>query len=346
MFINQGFRPLTSRRYYTRALLSCINHKRGVIIFLLSVFISSTIILFVIARFNQVFTENRTICSKLVEIIYNSNRSLCSEKADRRGIHQKVISLSVFGPKENQRFEDERSTAFLTPLINEAKNIFPEWSLRLYSDEITINRLDLRSFASLSSNIDICNVNELPIIGDASQYLSGKLWRFIPALDPTVDYISSRDLDSPLTEREKLVIDQFVNSSFSFLTIRDHPLHGIPILGGLWTAALNRDRLLFLDSFSILLDRKKSQQYALALDQLLLTEIIWPKVKFKTLAFDSYTCEQFKEGNQRSFPSPRPSLDCHLGCVRPCCQNLTTQFITKPCPIVCRPQDHIDWIYC
>ncbi|CAF4730767.1 unnamed protein product, partial [Rotaria magnacalcarata] len=80
------------------------------------------------------------------------------------------------------------------------------------------------------------------------EYLSGKLWRFLPALDPMVDFVSSRDLDSPLTKREQIVVEEFVNSSHLFLTIRDHPFHGIPILGGLWTSALHRNRLLFLHS--------------------------------------------------------------------------------------------------
>ena len=155
----------------------------------------------------------------------------------------------------------------------------------------------------------------------SGEYLAGKLWRFLPALDPMVDLLSSRDLDSPLLERERVLIDRFLNSTYIFLSIRDHPMHGIPVLGGLWTSALYRNRLLFLHLFSVLLDKNKVKRYALSHDQTLLREIVWPKVKDQTLVFDSYTCEKYYGGHQLPFPTQRPSRECHLGCVRPCCEN-------------------------
>jgi len=161
-----------------------------------------------------------------------------------------------------------------------------------------------------------------------------------------VDIISSRDLDSPLTEREQIVIEEFLKSNYLFLTIRDHPLHGVPILGGLWTSALYRNRLLFLHLFSILLDTYQIKQYFLSHDQTLLGNLIWPKVKEQSLVFDSYTCSFIVEGNQRPFPTQRPSRDCHLGCIRPCCQNSSKIILIEPCPEKCRPKNHLDWLYC
>ena len=165
-------------------------------------------------------------------------------------------------------------------------------------------------------------------------------------LDPMVDITSSRDLDSPLTEREKVVVDEFINSSFLFLSLRDHPLHGVPILGGLWTAAQHRNRSLFLRMFSILLDRTNVQRYTLIKDQSLLSEIVWPKVKDQTLSFDSYTCQQFQQGTLRPYPTQRPSMDCHLGCVRPCCENSSRSILPQACPTSCRPQNHLEWTFC
>jgi hypothetical protein len=311
-------------------------------------------ILFIIPTFFLINTtpleihtfEDVDVCSKLLEILYNSNQTLCSKEADRRGPKQHIISLSLFGPKENPMFIDEKFSQLINPLVEEAKLIFPLWTIRLYADESTIHRLNLNNLTRLTKNIDICNVNQIPVLGNVGEYLSGKLWRFLPALDSMVDVVSSRDLDSPLTKREQVVIEQFLQSPEIFLTIRDHPLHGIPILGGLWTSALYRDRLLFLRLFSILLDKNKVKRYSLAHDQTLLSEIVWPKVKARTLAFDSYTCEQFHDGRQLPFPVQRTSRECHLGCVRPCCQNTSKIILTKPCPDKCRPKDHPDWLYC
>ncbi|CAF2381812.1 unnamed protein product [Rotaria sp. Silwood2] len=325
---------------------SYCDNKRHILLLILFLFTIPIIYSISYKSIESQIIDETDICSKLLDIIYNSNKTLCSEEANRRGNKQRIISLSVFGPKENSLFIDEKFSQFISPLIDEARLLFPTWTIRLYSDELTIDRLNLKNLSQLSMNIDICNVNQIPVVGNVGEYLSGKLWRFLPALDPMVDLLSSRDLDSPLTQREQVLIEQFINSSYLFLTIRDHPFHGIPILGGLWSSALYRNRLLFFRLFSILLDKIKVQQYSFANDQTLLTELIWPKIKHQALAFDSYTCQQFQEGNQYPFPTQRPSRDCHLGCVRPCCQNSSKIRLDKPCPAECRPKNHPDWIYC
>lgn len=324
---------------------SCDN-KRSILLLIFILFGMPIIYLFSYTTFEETMLENADICSKLLETIYNRNQTLCNAEANHRGNKQRIISLSIFGPKENKLFVDERFPQLIIPFINEAKLLFPTWTIRLYADQSTINRLNLDNLTKTSTNIDICNVNEIPILGNVGEYLSGKLWRFLPALDPTVDFVSSRDLDSPLIEREQVIIEQFIDSPYLFLTIRDHPLHGIPILGGLWSSAIYRNRLLFLRLFSILLDKNKVQQYSLVHDQTLLMDIVWPKVKQQTLVFDSYTCEQFTDGHQYPFPTQRPSRDCHLGCIRPCCQNSSRIILSKPCPIQCRPKNHTDWLYC
>lgn len=290
--------------------------------------------------------ENEDVCSQLLRITLHSNRTLCSESADRRGKKQRIISLSIFGPKENALFADDKFSQLMTPLLHEATALFPKWTIRLYADELTISRLNLHNLPRVSKNIDICNVNQIPTLGDVSAYLSGKLWRFLPALDPTVEFVSSRDLDSPLTHREQLVVEEFINSPYLFLTMRDHPLHNVPVLGGLWTGALDRNRHLFLRLFSILLERTRVQRYVLKKDQKLLEELVWSKVKDEALVYDSYMCEHFREGHLRAFPSQRPSRDCHMGCVRPCCQNSSKTILNEPCPEQCRPKDHPEWTYC
>jgi hypothetical protein len=326
---------------------SIFDSKKQILLLTLFLFTIPTIYILSHTPSEAQIIENPDTCSKLIEIIYNSNRTLCSEAADRRGNKQRIIALTIFGPKENPIFIDDNFSQLITPLLNEARLLFPTWTIRLYADASTIHRLNLNNLTRLSTNIDVCNVNQIPMLGNIGEFLSGKLWRFLPALDPTVDFISSRDLDSPLIEREQVLIERFMNSSYLFLSIRDHPLHGIPILGGLWTAALYRNRLLFLHLFSVLLDKHKIKRYSLAHDQTLLGDLIWPKVKKQTLVFDSYTCPQFSEGDQHAFPTQRPSRECHLGCVRPCCEKNSTKIVlTKPCPKQCRPKDHPDWIYC
>ena len=44
----------------------------------------------------------------------------------------------------------------------------------------------------------------------------------------------SRDLDSRLNDREQAAVQEWLNSKKEFHIMRDHPMHGWPILGGLW----------------------------------------------------------------------------------------------------------------
>jgi hypothetical protein len=330
----------------TQLFLTCLNHKKYTFFLLLFLFTIPMIYLIADISTESTNLDDNSICSKLINIIYNSNRTLCSADADLRGNKQRIIGLSIFGPKENSFFVDTRFPQLISLFINEAELLFPTWVIRLYSDELTINRLNLNNLSRLSPNIDICNVNQLPVLGNVGEYLSGRLWRFLSALDPMVDFTSSRDLDSPLTKREQVLIEQFIDSSYLFLTIRDHPLHNVPMLAGLWTTAQYRNRLLLLRLFSILLDKNRVQKYSLKNDQTLLEELIWPKVKDRTLVYDSYTCRDFPGGHQCPFPTQRPSSDCHVGCVRPCCQNSSRIILSKPCPEQCRPKNHLDWVYC
>jgi hypothetical protein len=334
-----------NQRTLTQAYKGCVENKRYLFLLTLCLFTIPIIVLFSSTPVDVEAVQNDDNYSKLLDIIRYNNRTLCSEEADRRGNKQRIISLTLFGPKENRLFRDETFTNFITPLLQEAKTLFPTWTVRLYTDESSIIRLNLKNLSRIASNIDICNVNQLPVLGNIGEYLPGKVWRFIPALDPMVDYATSRDLDSPLIKREQTVIEQFMNSSFSFLSLRDHHEHFQPILGGMWTAALYRNRLLFLDAFSVLLNKDVVKKYVSVHDQTLLTEFVWPKVKHETLVFDAYSCQKHEGAYELPYPTQRDSRDCHIGCIKPCCNNSTKIYMLE-CPEKCRPKEHPEWLYC
>ena len=47
-------------------------------------------------------------------------------------------------------------------------------------------------------------------------------------------YVLFRDMDSRLSMRERLAVDQWMDSNKPFHVMRDHPHHGFPVLGGMW----------------------------------------------------------------------------------------------------------------
>jgi hypothetical protein len=59
-------------------------------------------------------------------------------------------------------------------------------------------------------------------------------WRFIPAFMEKDIIMIVRDTDSRLNMREKLAVDEWLNTESDFHIMRDHIWHGTRILGGMW----------------------------------------------------------------------------------------------------------------
>ena len=60
------------------------------------------------------------------------------------------------------------------------------------------------------------------------------MWRFEAIDDPEVEIMMSRDTDTRILLREKLAVDEWINSNKSFHIMRDHPHHDAFILGGMF----------------------------------------------------------------------------------------------------------------
>ena len=63
--------------------------------------------------------------------------------------------------------------------------------------------------------------------------------RFLPLLDPRVEVVVSRDLDSRLTAREQAAVEDWLETGLTFHVMRDNPHHGTEILGGMWGARMD-----------------------------------------------------------------------------------------------------------
>jgi hypothetical protein len=60
------------------------------------------------------------------------------------------------------------------------------------------------------------------------------MWRFEAIDDPEVEIMMSRDTDTRFLLREKLAVEQWINSNKSFHIMRDHPYHDAFILAGMF----------------------------------------------------------------------------------------------------------------
>ena len=64
--------------------------------------------------------------------------------------------------------------------------------------------------------------------------VNGRVWRYLPIGDPTVDIVISRDLDSTTSQREREVVTEWELSNKGIHVIRDSHWHDTEILAGLW----------------------------------------------------------------------------------------------------------------
>ena len=160
----------------------------------------------------------------------------------RRGPHNKVLSFSLYG-KHRLFYEPIKE---LTKIV---KKQYPTWTIRINHD----NSIDPSVICEMEchgnfDNLDFCNVNNLPVdlhsSWDAGQYMHGMTWRWLAIGDSFVDYFASRDTDSYISQREVDSVNVWMSSNTLFHVMRDHPLHGMAIVGGMWGFANVRDRAL------------------------------------------------------------------------------------------------------
>lgn len=163
-------------------------------------------------------------------IIDETSTSLCSHYSTLRGFHQRIIAISMYGPKENAIFGMNESLKFLLELIDDTKNTYPGWILRVYHDT-SIKENIICPIECAYNHVDFCNASALGSLGSVSDYIPPKIWRFLPVGDPLVDIVASRDLDSPLPQRELDAVNEWLSTGKAWHVMRDHPLHTVPMLG-------------------------------------------------------------------------------------------------------------------
>lgn len=141
---------------------------------------------------------------------------------------KKVISFSLYKAPDNveRAYETsyEKYMCGIEENIKLAKIYYSDWHIYIYHDEC----LDTASILQ-SQNYDKL---EMKLIKDQS--LNSMQWRFLPNDDKDVELFICRDLDSRITEREQVSVNEWIESKKTLHIMRDHPHHGYAILGGMW----------------------------------------------------------------------------------------------------------------
>jgi hypothetical protein len=130
----------------------------------------------------------------------------------------KVISFSLWGSIPMHNLGAVRNAQI-------AKELFPDWKCIFYCFSSVPD-----SIIEMLSNMDNVEIRKVEGVGDNT----GMFNRFLPISEENVEYCIIRDADSRLSPREKIAIDEWIQSNKDFHIMRDHPYHGTPILGGMW----------------------------------------------------------------------------------------------------------------
>ena len=126
---------------------------------------------------------------------------------------------------------------------------------------------------------------------DASK-VHAMIWRFFPSLDPQVDILMSRDLDSRLSRRELAAVEEWLTSGAPVHVMRDSPDHAASMLGGMWGARMEDDniRRLWAGHWDRMLEDKLAfaSREVKGPDQNILDKYVWPWARYIALSHDSY----------------------------------------------------------
>ena len=191
---------------------------------------------------------------------------------------KKIISFSLWGSNEKYTIGAIKNAEL-------SSKIYPGWVSRFYCGKSVPEEIikKLKNF----DNVEIIEMSEE---GD----WTGMFWRFYACEDS--DIMLSRDTDSRLSNREKLAVDEWLESEKDFHIMRDHPHHSAFILGGMWGC---RNGIL-KDIKTIINEYSKGNFWQV--DQNFLREKIYTVVKNNSFVHDSFFNVEI---NKKPFPTER-----------------------------------------
>ena len=202
---------------------------------------------------------------------------------------KKVVAYSVWGT-------DPKYTVGAVRNAEQLQEFYPGWIGKFYVD-ITTPRGIIYELESIENTI----VVEKPEIGD----WRGMFWRFEASYDEDADVAIFRDTDCRLCHRQASAVKEWLESDKLFHTMRDHPYHRYPILGGQWGVKKNTkydiEKLL-----KYFYNNESQNKYGTDYDFFI--KVLYPLIKNDCMEHDEFFHGQ-------PFPTPRNwnSLPVYIG---------------------------------
>ncbi len=218
---------------------------------------------------------------------YSQNSNVISKKYEAKPLNtndksKNIISFTLFG--NSPRYCENA-------VINAQKvsRIYPHWSCRFYCGE-NVPQGIIQRLKESDAEVII-----KPTPADEKEML---FWRFLVMSDNDVDRYIIRDCDSVINEKEALGVGEWVESKKSFHIMRDFYTHTDLILAGMFGGIGG-----LFENISSLISEFLAQTHTSRthLDQLFLSQNIWPCIKENVLIHDS--CFSTSDSKSVDFPS-------------------------------------------
>ena len=197
----------------------------------------------------------------------------------------KVISFSLWGNKEMYTIG-----AIKNALLAEYYYFDYQCWFYIHEDSVPKNIID---------ELSLLKNTKVILKRDDITKCCPMMWRFEAIDDPNVEVMLCRDTDTRILLREKLAVEEWLDSNKSFHIMRDHPHHNFKILGGMFgTKKIDK-----ISSWINLINdfKKKMESYPLKnYDQDFLKDIIYPIIKTDCLIHANFI--QFPEEVCIKFP--------------------------------------------
>ena len=195
---------------------------------------------------------------------------------------KKVISFSLWGDNPTYNIGAIKNA-------EDAKEFYPDFECWFYIHEQSVPKetIDkLNSFENVKIIIKLGNV--------INEECKPRMWRFEAIDNEYVEIMMSRDTDTRITLREKLAVDEWLNSGSLFHIMRDHPHHNFFVLAGMFGTKKNK---LIPSWVNIINNYNKTDNRMY--DQDFLRDYIYPLVKNDSTIHASF---HKMEHNARNFP--------------------------------------------
>lgn len=193
---------------------------------------------------------------------------------------KKVISFSLWGSNPNYNIGAIKNA-------EDAKVFYNDFECWFYIHEESVPKETIDKLNSFDNTKIIFKNGDL-------NTTKPMMWRFEAIDEPEVEIMMSRDTDTRFVLREKLAVEEWLNSNKLFHIMRDHPYHGTHILGGMFGTKKIPEVYSWKNIMNNVI-QNGHRNY----DQKFLSDYIYPLVKNDSIIHASF----YKmEDNSKDFP--------------------------------------------